>query len=184
MIRTGIQLALFGRPFWRFTKALGIAVVPVLGCLALSPGVAKADVYLTLNATIGNNVGHNVPVAGITGLTLTGTLDLTDVIDEVTTNAADIKLQGNPNLFTEVLSCGIYLCATIANTGFAEYGLLDIGNPNTFEGGALGPNSELTIGSNPYHLTGTLTPEPGFYGALALGMIGLLVAFRRRRRQA
>ncbi len=43
------------------------------------------------------------------------------------------------------------------------------------------PVSFITANSN---FTITATPEPGFYGALALGFVGLVAAVRRRRQNA
>ena len=45
-----------------------------------------------------------------------------------------------------------------------------------------GPGNQFAYDSTGFDATITATPEPSFYGALALGMSGLLVAIRRRRR--
>jgi len=185
-------------------RASGALSLVLLGCLGIAPAVAKADVYYDVNAVVGN-IAYGGPVGQYTGLTVTGTLDLTTIIKDFGTgsgaNAASIKVQGDPNLFTGVLDCKIYTCASIFNSGFTEFGALNIGNPFTFTGSALGAGSYIALtnplGSGPaevaYDLSGTVSPaggvitsnspapEPGFFGVLAVCLSGVFVAARKRR---
>jgi MYXO-CTERM domain-containing protein len=156
----------------------------LLGFLCATSTVAKADLY-NATLTIGNLVGHpNESVNDITGLTLTGTITLVgDIITAVDlTRSYSPILTGDPDTFTRL--DGQY----IVTTGiFAEYGLFDYSGI-TPAGGSVGPTSEITILSNEYLVSGSLTPavtpEPGYYAVLGLGMAGLAFAAWRRRRQA
>jgi hypothetical protein len=66
-------------------------------------------------------------------------------------------------------------------SGFAGYGE-GFGNGGVFFGGEDGEfsNVDLTTGSV---LPGSTTPEPGFYGLLAVGLGGILFVARRRRNE-
>lgn len=71
-------------------------------------------------------------------------------------------------------------------TGTAPYNAINIygdGNGNTYEYSYAenGNPPGNPPGGNQITFTATLTPEPGFYGVLALGLSGLFVSVRRRR---
>jgi hypothetical protein len=181
---------------WRSARTLGVAGFLLFGCLGLIPTPARADIEVfTLNATVGDLVSFNPSAGPFTGLTVTGTLDVDTVTDAVT--AVDITVQGDPNVFTNILfpKCPAGFCTVFgANNGLlkTEGATLDLGGPlSGFTGGPLGLLSTVDL-ANPlggkrslrfYELSGTLTtPEPGAYGALAIGLGGLLFAAWRRRR--
>jgi hypothetical protein len=132
-------------------------------------------------------------------------IDLTTIINDYGTgsgaSAASITVAGDPNVFTGVLDCKIYTCASIFNGGFTEFGALNIGDPFTFTGGALGAGSFIALtaplGLGPaevaYDLTGTITPagggqnpsapEPSFLGVLTLCLSGVFATVLHRRRR-
>jgi hypothetical protein len=175
---------------WRPARAFGLAGLLLFGCLGIAPTVAKADIF-NVNATVGSI--HGGGPGQFTGLSLTGAFDLDTTLGVV--NSDTIIVQNDPNLFTGFLGCPAS-CTYIFNTGFNEFGLLDIGNPLGFTGGALQSDSYIAL-INPlggpgsevqYDLSGSVsgavaTPEPR-YEALALGMSVLLFASLRRRRRS
>jgi hypothetical protein len=209
--RLGSGYAILSHAAWRSARALSLAGV-LLGCLDIAPTAAKADVF-NVSATVGDiDTGPTFPSGPYTGLTVTGTVNL-DTANPGTVNSISLTVSGDPNIFTGAFGCPtVGSCTFFFNNSFAEDGLLDIGSPIGYTGGALLSDSFIQLvtplgtpipnppGSNPnyqpevqYLLSGTLTdqtvdaastPEPRFE-ALALAMIGLLVvSFRRFRRPA
>ena len=168
----------------RSVKSLALGGLMLFGSL----GVLKADLY-NVNAVVGNNVGHDVPVLGITGLTLTGVLNINSTdpggSGDIT---GTLTLEGDSNLFTGYFGCPGTSCTFFFNGGFTTFGILDLTASGSLFGytgtPALLPASEITIGSNPFFLSGSVlpvpTPEPGFYGVLALGGVALAFALWRR----
>jgi hypothetical protein len=182
--------------YGRRLRVLGLLGLLLLGCLGIAPTAANANsVVFNVNATVGNIFGGG-PVGTFTGLTVTGTLDLNTITPGAVNNLT-ITVQGDPNIFTGSLGCPP-TCTFIFNNGFNEFGLLDIGDPVGYAGGALQSGSYIAL-INPlggpgaevqYDLSGTVSPanggavpEPRSYAALlGLGMSGMLFARWRRRR--
>ncbi len=159
----------------------------LLAGLSFNPSVAKADTMFDVSAIVGNIMGGG-PAGASTGLTFTGTLDIDTVLG--TLDGGALTLEGDANIFTSFSGCPAS-CTFYNNSGFAEFGFADlIGGAGTlvgYPGGALLADSYIDTlpGSVAYDLSGTVTaetPEPGSYGAVALGLIGLLAATRRRRK--
>ena len=163
----------------------------LLACLGfgLAPSVAKAGTIFNVSATVGNIQGGGSAGAP-TGLALLGILTIDTVSGTLT--GGSLQLGSNPNLFTTFFGCPAS-CTFYANTGFADFGLLDlIGNANTlvgYAGGALKSDSYIDVASVAYDLRGTVsttsttaaTPEPASYSIILLGLGGLYLAKRRLR---
>jgi hypothetical protein len=174
-------------------RGFALSGLLLLGCFGIAPSVANADVF-EITATVGDIFGSTT--AGMyTGLTVTGQLDINTTTGALDTSDSNVMVQGDPNEFTGFFGCPS-TCTYTFNSGFYEFGLLDIGNAIGFTGGSLVSDSYIALtdplGSNnaevQYYLSGSVgsaaTPEPGFYAALALGMSGLAFAVWRRRRLA
>lgn len=138
------------------------------------------------------NVGTGNAVAGTLVNFVTGTpylqIDSTDLFAPI----APVTL--NPGITYEVVAVGFTSAQLNGNQGFAgsfgaqeggapyinyvgtayydDNGTLDL--PGTADGG---PANRYDAGTFNF----TATPEPGFYGVLALGLAGLITAVRRRK---
>jgi hypothetical protein len=87
--------------------------------------------------------------------------------------SADLLINGHQYVATGVeAALGTWTTWTAYYTGT----IADAGKSITIELNALAPQGNYD------NVSLSATPEPGFYGALALGMSGLLVAIQRRRR--
>jgi hypothetical protein len=186
-------------PFSECAKVLSLSALFVCGSLILTSGVARADTVFDLNATIGDIVNTSTPSSfGYTGSTATGTITINTTTGTV--DGIDVTVQNDSNVFINVLACSTE-CTFTANSGFAEYGILDLGTTLAgFTGGSLASGSWIYLDNQglgqggpgtPYSLSGSLTPatlasfiatpEPAYYAAsLGLVLIGALVAVRRR----
>lgn len=181
-------------------KSLGLAGSLLIGCLCIAPTPARADIVFDLNAVVGNRaILPGLTTTPPQGLTVTGTLDInttTGVLD-----SANITVQTDGNTFTHVLGCPLGFCieygsGTAIGILLEERARLELGSLIGYSGGSLGSLSRVFL-ANPlgdapptdtteYLLSGTLTeaavPEPGLYGALTIGLAGLLLVGWRRRR--
>jgi hypothetical protein len=175
----------------RTARAVSSAGLLLLGCLAIT-AAARADVY-DLNATIGTQYGFGVGVfpGPDTGLSVTGTVDLSG------SGSASLTVGSDPLLFAG--ACTTSSCVVSSN-GFIEFGILDFGSGST-----LLPDSYIAANDPPglvngaekqYYLTGTITPaggsnginptvtpEPSFFGMLALCLGGVFATVLHRRRK-
>jgi hypothetical protein len=130
--------------------------------------VAYSNVIL---GTISQTVGQTVQA----GITYTLSVYLGNRNDGYN-NQGSAGLRINGNLY---LATGIQAAPGEWTQWTATYtptNPLDIGKSITIELNSLGPQGDYD------NVVLSATPEPGFYGALALGMSGLLVVIQRRRR--
>jgi hypothetical protein len=153
--------------------------------LGLAPSGAQASTIFDVSATVGGKVGGGTGAA--TGESLLGTITIDTVGGSIV--SLSLQLASNPNIFTGFSGCP-GTCTNIFDTGFADFGFLDlIGNAGTlvgYAGGALKADSTLDTASIQYVLTGSVTnpasvPEPSFYPVFLLGLGGLYLVKRRRR---
>jgi len=164
-----------------------LAFIVLLGGLSLAPSAANATIF-NVWATVGGNQTTTLP-GPPTGLTLTGTVDINTITG--TLDSLSLTLAGDPNVFTGSFGCPSD-CTFYFNSGFDEFGLLDLTGGSSlvgYNGGSLLADSYIDTSSIAYNLTGTVTPadaatpEPSLYGVVALGLGGLFTALRRRKRQ-
>jgi len=158
-------------------RSFGVGLLLLVGCLGFAPTAAKADIF-NLNATDTH------------GDTITGTLTIDTIGGDVTSATVDVSgLSGPFVLFSGPVSSSSFYVDTfyLPAPGGEAYMLLDVGSPLVgYTGGALAGDSELyPFVGGPAAVSGSLTPiptpEPAFFGVLALGMSGLVFAVRRRR---
>jgi MYXO-CTERM domain-containing protein len=175
------------------------AFLIIFAAASLTSAVAKADTVFDINGTVGDIYDTSTPSDfGYTDLTVAGTITV-----NTTTGAVDginVTVENDSNQFISVFACSSN-CEYTYNTGFNEYGMLDLGTSLTgYTGGSLAADSWIYL-DNPsgvygglglgqggsgvqYYLSGTLTaaPEPRYYaGLLGLAMLGSFLVVRRRR---
>jgi hypothetical protein len=171
----------------RSARAFGLAGLLLLGCFGIAPPAAKANIFnvsANVSATQANYTRSSSPDV----INVFNSLVDIDTVDG-TILGGSVNVTDFPS-FTTVETCqtayGFGGCAFFANWSINSYVFLDFTGFDSlagYAGGPLLPDSflELSDGTTRPLGVGFVTPEPGFYGVLALGMSGLLFAIQRRR---
>jgi hypothetical protein len=145
----------------------------------------RADINISLD---------NPNQTGLPGATLQffGTIANTSA-DTVFLNSDDINFTGGPSLSVNDLFFTNVPVLLEAGLTSGDIELFDVSLASPFTGapglyggsytltGGLEPGSQLVLAATSFSVTVAATPEPGFFGVLALGIIGLLFASRRYR---
>jgi hypothetical protein len=150
----------------------------VFGTGTFTTGTAYADGYLPILAITGTTEG-----GAITGL-VPGNADPPNVLSCCSYNYDNAFLPNSPNPFSS--SGGVLF--TVLNGSVSPINLFGDGNGNTYEfsyGEDSFTGNPPSYGGTPITFTAidvSATPEPSFYGTVALCMSGLIFARWRRRR--
>jgi hypothetical protein len=154
--------------------------------LAFASSVASATTF-NVSAVVGDEPNGEVGPAA--GLTLKGTLQIDTAGGSL--DSGSLTLQNDPNVFTGFFGCPTSgTCTFYFNSGFAEFGLLDLTNAGTlvgYAGGPILPDSYIDTASILQDLTGTVTPaaipEPSSLMLLGTGAASFAGLFRRKLRK-